>query len=88
MGFIFVNIYRNITDINFPPVTYVYTVQMQQKKNQNAILCSETSLIENKAPVSDKLQQCRKSSHRKVLSQNPCDSGNDHRAKWKLSGGK
>lgn len=31
MGFIF-NIYRNITDINFPPVTYVYTVQMKEEK--------------------------------------------------------
>lgn len=60
-GLYFVNIYRNITDINFPPVTYVYTVQMQQKnKNHYPILRSETSLTENKAPVSDKLQQCRK----------------------------
>lgn len=33
-GLYFVNIYRNITDINFPPVTYVYTVQMQQKKKK------------------------------------------------------
>lgn len=33
-GLYFVNIYRNSTDINFPPVTYVYTVQMQQKKKK------------------------------------------------------
>lgn len=86
MGFIF-NIYRNITDINFPPVTYVYTVQMKEEKNNNLNpnLCSETSLIENKAPISDKLQQCRKSLHR---CQNTCNSGNDHRPKWKLSGGR
>lgn len=62
-GLYFVNIYRNITDINFTPVTYVYTVQMQQKKKKNLknpILRPETSLRQNKAPVSDKLQQCRK----------------------------
>lgn len=63
-GLYFVNIYRNITDINFTPVTYVYTVQMQQKKKKtklkNPILRPETSLRQNKAPVSDKLQQCRK----------------------------
>lgn len=33
-GLYFVNIYRNITDINFPPVTYVYTLQMQQKEKK------------------------------------------------------
>lgn len=35
MGFIF-NIYRNITDINFPPVTYVYTVQMKEEKKSQS----------------------------------------------------
>lgn len=49
-------------------------MQQKKNKNQNPILCCETSLIENKAPVSDKLQQCRKSSHRKVPCQDPWDS--------------
>lgn len=62
MGFILLTFTGTSLTFNFPPVTYVYTVQMQQKekKNQNPILRSETSLTENKAPVSDKLQQCRK----------------------------
>lgn len=44
MGFIF-NIYRNITDINFPPVTYVYTVQMKEEKKIISILISALRLL-------------------------------------------
>lgn len=44
MGFIF-NIYRNITDINFPPVTYVYTVQMKEEKKKISILISALRLL-------------------------------------------
>lgn len=54
----FVNIYRNITDINFTPVTYVYTVQMQQKENQKNLKVPDLRL--DGAPVSDGLQQCRR----------------------------
>lgn len=87
-GLYFVNIYRNITDINFHPLHMSILYRCNRKKKKlNPILRSETSLTENKAPVSDKLQQCRKSSHRKVPCQDPWDSGNDHRAKWKSSAG-
>lgn len=88
MSFILLTFTGNITDINLSsPVTYVYTVQMQQEKQTKTqshplFFLSETCVKVNKEPVSDKLQQCSESSHRKFLCQNPCDSGNDHRANW------
>lgn len=89
-GLYFVNIYRNITDINFPPVTYVYTVQMQQKKKiKIKIPSSVLRLLSQRTRLQSvtSFSSAEKSSHRKVSCQDPWDSGNDHRAKWKLSAG-
>ena len=58
-----------------------------QQKNQNPILWFWDFSHRECTPVSDKLQQCRKSSHRTVPCQNPWDSGSNHGAKWKLSAG-
>lgn len=61
-GLYLVNIYRNSTDINFSPVTCLYSTDATEKKKSNLILCSETSDFSQRkhnAPVSDELQQCR-----------------------------
>lgn len=66
----FVNIYRNITDINFSTryILYVYTVQMQQKKNQNQnpMVCSRLQSVTSFSSA----------SKRRVFRLNPWDSGN------------
>lgn len=87
MGFILLTFTGTSLTLIFHPLHMSILYRCNRKKKLNPILRSETSLTENKAPVSDKLQQCRKSSHRKVPCQDPWDSGNDHRAKWKSSAG-
>lgn len=88
-GLYFVNIYRNITDINFTPVTYVYTVQMQQKKKNKTQKSHPPSWDFSQTEQGSSQWQAsavqKKSLRRRVSCQDPWDSGDDHAAEWTLS---
>lgn len=59
-----------------------------KKTPQNPILRSEIVLTQRTRLQSvTSFSSAEKSSHRKVSCQDPWDSGNDHRAKWKSSAG-